>query len=299
MAPAEAGPSAEGSPTPTEAPPPLPLAVVMRPAKASRVVAIASGKGGVGKSHLACNLAIAAARSGTNTVLVDGDLGMANVDVLLGLGGRRHLGEVLDGSAQLDEVVVQRSEGLRIVPGAAGLADLADLDGAALAQTAASLSALEQGAQLLLLDLGAGVGKTVLAFAAAADELIVVTTPEPTAIADAYGLVKVLGVKLPDLRLQLVVNQAESEMEAKAVAQRLQAVVDRFLPHQSLHYLGWVPKDPTVGRAVRAQKAFLEAHPLAPASRAVLLLCEQLLGRPVGKPPGGLVARLLGAWRQG
>lgn len=268
----------------------------MRPAKAARVVAVASGKGGVGKTHLSCNLAIAAARAGVSTVLVDGDLGMANVDVLLGLGGRRHLGEVLDGSASLDEVVVQHAEGLRILPGASGLADLAELQGQELLACAEALSSLEQGAQLLVLDLGAGVGKTVLAFAAAADELLVVTTPEPTAIADAYGLVKVLGGKLPQLRLQLVVNQAESEAEAKSVALRLQAVVDRFLPEQSLHYLGWVPKDPSVGRAVRAQRAFLEAQPFAPASRAVLQLSERLLGRPLGRPAGGLVARLFAAW---
>lgn len=269
----------------------------MRPAKAARVVAIASGKGGVGKSHLSCNLALAIAQGGVRTLLVDGDLGMANVDVLLGLGGRRHLGELLDGQASLSEVLLGHREGLQVVPGASGLAELADLPPEQLAACAGALAQMEQGAELVLLDLGAGVGKNVLALAAAADELVVVTTPEPTAIADAYSLVKVLGAKLPALRLHLVVNQAESEEEAQAVACRLQAVVERFLPATQLPSLGWVPKDPAVGRAVRQQRPFLEAQPLAPASRAVLRLSAELLGRPKPNEAQGLVARLLKAWR--
>lgn len=247
------------------------------------VVAIASGKGGVGKTNLAVNLAVALASRGHRTTLLDADLGMANADVLCGLSPGRRLDTVLrdDRSAGLGSCVVDAPGGFLLVPGAVGVARVADLEAGARQRLVSGLAELESRSDTVLIDTGAGIGRDVLSFAAAADRLLVVVTPEPTSITDAYGLIKcVVGrakeqhMALP--RVSLVLNSVSSTQEARAVSARVTATCERFL-HLRPEVLGAIRLDPRVPRAVRARRPHLLSFPKCRASRDIGFIAECLL----------------------
>ena len=263
-----------------------------------RTVAILSGKGGVGKSNLALALTCALADSGNRVVLLDADLGMANIDLLCGIGGRFNLSHVVDGSRRLDEVVVPLEENVEILPGGSGLKDLADLDDTELSGVIDSLGLLEDRADIVILDTGAGIHKGVLAFALAADTTILVTTPEPTSVRDAYGVLKSLEGASPEGKeLLLVVNMAGSGGEAREVAGRILTASHQFLGRSPV-YLGHVLRDDAVGRAVRLRRPFYRLFPSAPAGLCVRRLADDLLARwgvrrGFSYPPRGLKAFFL------
>ena len=263
-----------------------------------RTVAVLSGKGGVGKSNLALALTCALADSGNRVVLLDADLGMANIDLLCGIGGRFNLSHVVDGSRRLDEVVVPLEETVEILPGGSGLKDLADLDDTELSGVIDSLGLLEDRADIVILDTGAGIHKGVLAFALAADTTILVTTPEPTSVRDAYGVLKSLEGASPEGKeLLLVVNMAGSGGEAREVAGRILTASHQFLGRSPV-YLGHVLRDDAVGRAVRLRRPFYRLFPSAPAGLCVRRLADDLLARwgvrrGFSYPPRGLKAFFL------
>ena len=263
-----------------------------------RTVAVLSGKGGVGKSNLALALTCALADSGNRVVLLDADLGMANIDLLCGIGGRFNLSHVVDGSRRLDEVVVPLEENVEILPGGSGLKDLADLDDTELSGVIDSLGLLEDRADIVILDTGAGIHKGVLAFALAADTTILVTTPEPTSVRDAYGVLKSLEGASPEGKeLLLVVNMAGSGGEAREVAGRILTASHQFLGRSPV-YLGYVLRDDAVGRAVRLRRPFYRLFPSAPAGLCVRRLADDLLARwgvrrGFSYPPRGLKAFFL------
>lgn len=263
-----------------------------------RTVAVLSGKGGVGKSNLALALTCALADSGNRVVLLDADLGMANIDLLCGIGGRFNLSHVVDGSRRLDEVVVPLEENVEILPGGSGLKDLADLDDTELSGVIDSLGLLEDRADIVILDTGAGIHKGVLAFALAADTTILVTTPEPTSVRDAYGVLKSLEGASPEGKeLLLVVNMAGSGGEAWEVAGRILTASHQFLGRSPV-YLGHVLRDDAVGRAVRLRRPFYRLFPSAPAGLCVRRLADDLLARwgvrrGFSYPPRGLKAFFL------
>lgn len=263
-----------------------------------RTIAVLSGKGGVGKSNLALALSCALADGGKRVVLLDADLGMANIDLLCGISSRFNLSHIVDGSRRLEEVVVPLEEKVEILPGGSGLKDLADLDDAELAGVIESLGSLEERADIVVLDTGAGIHKGVLAFALAADTTILITTPEPTSVRDAYGVIKSLGSPLAEEKdLLLVVNMANSEREAREVADRILTAANQFLGRSPV-YLGCVLKDETVGRAVRLRKTFYRLFPEAPAGLCVRSLADGLLRRwgdrmVLPHPPKGLKAFFL------
>ncbi|WP_299301053.1 MinD/ParA family protein [uncultured Fretibacterium sp.] len=263
-----------------------------------RTVAVLSGKGGVGKSNLALALTCALADSGNRVVLLDADLGMANIDLLCGIGGRFNLSHVVDGSRRLDEVVVSLEENVEILPGGSGLKDLADLDDTELSGVIDSLGLLEDRADIVILDTGAGIHKGVLAFALAADTTILVTTPEPTSVRDAYGVLKSLEGASPEGKeLLLVVNMAGSGGEAREVAGRILTASHQFLGRSPV-YLGHVLRDDAVGRAVRLRRPFYRLFPSAPAGLCVRRLADDLLARwgvrrGFSYPPRGLKAFFL------
>lgn len=263
-----------------------------------RTVAVLSGKGGVGKSNLALALTCALADSGNRVVLLDADLGMANIDLLCGIGGRFNLSHVVDGSRRLDEVVVPLEENVEILPGGSGLKDLADLDDTELSGVIDSLGLLEDRADIVILDTGAGIHKGVLAFALAADTTILVTTPEPTSVRDAYGVLKSLEGTSPEGKeLLLVVNMAGSGGEAREVAGRILTASHQFLGRSPV-YLGHVLRDDAVGRAVRLRRPFYRLFPSAPAGLCVRRLADDLLARwgvrrGFSYPPRGLKAFFL------
>jgi flagellar biosynthesis protein FlhG len=251
--------------------------VPVAPRRRARVVAVTSGKGGVGKTSLAANLAVAAAARGRRVVLVDADLGLANADILLGLAPRATLAEVIAGQSDLRDVLTPAPGGVLLVPGANGIAELANLDPIDRQILLKSLTTLEHEADLIVVDTGAGLGASVTEFAAAADEVLVVVTPEPTSMTDAYAVVKtlVLGGRREGLRL--AVNMSRSGQEALNVSHRLQSVCRRFLDSLDVEFAGAVPLDAAVAAAARDRRPFTLTRPQAPASRAVRQMAGRLL----------------------
>jgi len=259
-------------------------------ARRARVIAVTSGKGGVGKTNLAVNLGVAMASQGQRVGLLDADLGLANVDLILGIDPPHTLSEVVYGERELADVIVTGPGGLKVLAGGSGVYELANVSHWRLERFLRALETLDSLLDVLILDTGAGISRQVMAFNLASQEVVVVTTPEPTALADAYSVIKLVASRSAHVRVWVAVNMAPSVHEGEAVYQRLAAVCRRFLPVVP-EYLGSLPRDEAVVRAVQRQEPFVLAFPGAPASRAVLALAAKLLGRP--QPAGGGVATLL------
>lgn len=266
---------------------------------APHFVAVASGKGGVGKTHLVANLAIAAARLGARPLVVDGDLGLANVDVLLGLSPLRSVADALAGSCALAETIVDGPHGIRLLPASSARPDLATPDGRVLARFVAELRLAAEPHDLVLVDAGSGIGHVVTGLAAACARVLVVTTPEPTSVADAYAEIKVLRAAAPATRCELVVNDASDAEQARRTASRLELLARRFLD-APLPSRGWLPSDPRLRDATSLQRAVVEAFPSSRWPRALVGIAAALLSdvrdarralRPASAPP----TRTLGA----
>lgn len=242
-----------------------------------RALAVTSGKGGVGKTNVAVNLAIALSQRGRRVVVLDGDLGLANVDVVLGLCPRYSLYDVVVGERTLPEVMVEGPANLRVIPGGSGIAELANLDGGSRQRLVESLRLAERETEFLIIDTGAGIGKSVMSLLLAADEVIVVLTPEPTSLTDAYALIKVLAQGRLHRWVHLVVNRVASAVEAQQVLRRLNTVVSRFLGIE-LRFLGFIYDDPAVARAVAHQQPLLLSYPRSRAAEQFRLMANRLLG---------------------
>jgi flagellar biosynthesis protein FlhG len=262
----------------------------VRSVRLARAIAVSSGKGGVGKTNLAVNLAVSYAQMGQRVVLLDADLGLANADVLCGITPRATLEDVVTGDRTLEEVMVHAPGGFRLVPGASGVSRLADMGQLQRRSVLEQLMALERTTDVLIIDTGAGIGANSMAFAAAAHTIVVATTPEPTAIADAYVAIKTLAARGVRDGLQLVVNMAMSEDEGRAVHARMDRVARAFLSMR-VDYAGSIPHDTAVPMAVRRREPVLVGAPQAPASRAIRQLSRVLAGDCV---PGGAESQRAG-----
>lgn len=260
------------------------------PGRNCRVISVTSGKGGVGKSNLTANLALAVARLGKNVLALDADLGLANLDVIFGIRPSYTLYHAVKGRKDLVDILLSAGPGVRFVAGGSGIHELADLESEVRQALIDNLRQLETYAEVLLLDTGAGLSANVMSFVLASDEVLVVTTPEPTAMADAYGVLKTLsvhgeGMALPQIRL--VVNRVRDPEEGAAVAGRIRKVARDFL-ELDVGYLGFVLEDRVVTRAVRDQRPFLRAYPNSLASACVGNLAAALLDLPAAPPrPAG------------
>ncbi|MGE3164238.1 MAG: MinD/ParA family protein [Planctomycetota bacterium] len=244
-------------------------------AKRARVIAVTSGKGGVGKTNLSVGLGLAAADLGRRVILVDGDLGLANVDVLLDVQSRFNLSHLLSGEASVDEILVAAPGGVRILPGATGVSHMADLAEFEVQHLLRQLEQVERDSDLVIVDTGAGISRQVVQFCLASDEVVVVTTTEPPAIADAYAIIKVLGQADATVRLRLLVNRADSRACADQVAERIVTLARRFL-RLDVRPLGFVPTDPHVGRSVMDRFPFGLQYPSCPAAISVRELARVL-----------------------
>jgi flagellar biosynthesis protein FlhG len=264
------------------------------PSQPLRVVAVTSGKGGVGKTHLACNLAVLAARAGRRVLVVDADLGLANADIVLGIAPHYHLGHLLDGSAALEHVLAEGPEGVRVLAASTGVQELTQLDDAQKLRLVSALDALEDRFDLVLIDCGAGIGDNVLFFAGAAQEALLVISPEPTSLTDAYAAVKVLSQQAGVERFSVIVNPVPTEAHGREAFQKLTRVTDRFLTAR-VGFLGHVPRDENLQRALMAQRPVVELFPRSPFSRALETVARQLLERPA---PGALQGGLKFLWQR-
>lgn len=265
-----------------------------RPATA-RVVAVTSGKGGVGKTNLAVNLAVAAARFGKKVALVDLDLGLANADVVLGVTARATIAHVLSGRLSVFDALTP-AHGLLLLAGASGTESHANLPAAERERLRDAFGRLAERADLVVLDTGAGISRGVVEFAAAADEAVVVTTPEPTALVDAYAAVKLISREPDAARIRLVVNQAADRAEADRASAGVVSVARRFL-QADVDRLGYVLRDPAVGRAVMSRAPFVVAEPRSAAAECVRNLAARICGAEAR--PRGFVERVFRLLRRG
>jgi flagellar biosynthesis protein FlhG len=236
-------------------------------------LAVTSGKGGVGKTNVVANLAVAMARTGRRVTVLDADFGLANLDVLLGLSPPYTIEHVFRGNRTLSEIAVAGPAGIRVIPATSGVPDLARLDARRRAKIARGIEELRQDCDLLLIDTAAGIAENVSSMLLAADRVMVVTSPDPTALVDAYAVLKVLAHRDPHKDVGLLVNGADADEAARIHAQ-IQSACRHFLG-RSVALEGHVVHDPALEEAVRQQRAMVESHPLAPASRCF----EQLAGR--------------------
>lgn len=262
-----------------------------------RVIAVTSGKGGVGKTNVSVNLSLAMAREGSRVLLMDADLGLGNVDVLLGLKPTYNLAHLLSGERDLDEIIVEGPAGLRIVPAASGDKHMTELSAAEHAGLINAFAGLQGDIDALVIDTGAGIAENVLVFSRAAQEVIVVVCDEPASVTDAYALLKVLSTAHGVTRMQVVANMVNDAAHGRRLFDKLLRVTDRFL-EINLHYLGALPMDEYLRRAVRARQAVLEAYPLSKSAVAMAAMARQVRRWPPPRHANGqlqfFMERLLG-----
>lgn len=259
-----------------------------------RVIGVTSGKGGVGKTNVAANLAVIAAKQGERVLIIDGDLGLANVEILYGIKPNRHLGHLLDGDVELRDVLANGPGGVKVLPAGNGLQHLTRLDDGQRMRLVGALEEIEDDFDLVLLDSGAGIGDNVLFFIGAAQEALLVVSPEPTSLTDAYATIKVLCQDAGVRHYNVIVNQAGHEQMAREIFDKLASVASRFLDVR-MRWLGWLPRDENVHRAVMAQRPLVELFPSSPATRALNGIADTLINEP---PPAQLGGGLKFLWNR-
>ena len=265
--------------------------------KRARIIAVTSGKGGVGKTSVSVNLAIRLSKMGRRVILLDADLGTANADVVCNVTPNGTLAHVVAGRKTLADIMIDAPGGFRLVPGASGLAQMAALSEFERARLLQQMHDLEQDADLILIDTGAGVSPNVLSFAIAADQLLVVTTPEPTAITDAYAVIKTIHRQLETPDIRVLVNMVRDSSEGRNVYQRINAVCHRFLKLNT-RYAGHIKIDPRVSLSVRQRSPFTIEHPNCDASECIGQLAHRM-DRHAADPKGAGLLRRMAMWLAG
>jgi len=241
----------------------------------SRVLAVTSGKGGVGKTNVVAGLAMSLARVGQRVLVLDADFGLANLDILLGLTPTHTLEHVLRGEKLLEEIILDGPLGIKVIPASSGIQELTRLDTMAELRLVQGLQRVAEGQDWLLIDTAAGIHDSVIKLIMAAQEIVLVTTPEPTSLVDAYAMVKVIHLRDPKKPIWVLVNNAQMPSEAEETLEQLQAATLRFLGRE-LNILGMIPSDPHILQAVRQQRGVVELYPRSPSAQAFRLFADQL-----------------------
>ncbi len=255
-------------------------------AGAVKVIAVTGGKGGVGKTNVSVNLSYALSQMGRRVVLMDADLGLANVDVMMGLSSNRNISDVLAGQCRLRDVLIPVNENFSIVPASSGTQEMTMLSVHEHAELIHAFNDLAEDLDVLVIDTAAGISESVVSFVRAAQEVLVVVCDEPTSITDAYALIKLLNRDYHTARFRVLANMVHTEQEGRNMFAKLQTVTDRFL-EVTLQYVGSIPYDETVRKAVQRQTAVLEAFPKSKAALSYRQLATKADAWPVLTTPRG------------
>lgn len=249
--------------------------------KLAKIITVTSGKGGVGKSNTVVNMALSLKELGKEVVILDADLGLANIEILLGVIPNYNLSHLLNGSKSIEEIIEQNEDGIKFISGGSGINELMFLTKENITQFASNISHLEKQADFILIDTSAGITDAVLSFCRLAHEIIFITTPEPTSITDAYALIKTLqsksNIELPEIKI--LVNKAESRSEAEQVHDKLANVCKHFL-NINIGYLGHILFDYNVMKAAKLQEPICKRFPRSSASRAYKAIAKDLIELP-------------------
>jgi flagellar biosynthesis protein FlhG len=258
----------------------------MNQSRLIKVIAVTGGKGGVGKTNVTLNTAISLAQQGKRVMVLDADLGLANVDVLLGLRVEKNLSHVLSGECTLDEVLVEGPYGIKIAPASSGSQSMTELTPTEHAGLIRAFSELQSQIDVLIVDTAAGISDMVLSFSKASQDIIMVVCDEPTSLTDAYALIKILNKEHGIFRFKIVANMVRSMREGDELFSKLTKVTNRFLD-VALELVAVIPFDENVRKSVRKQKAIVEAFPTSPAAIAIRRLARKAIEWPIPNQPGG------------
>lgn len=251
-----------------------------------RVIAVTGGKGGVGKTNVSLNMAIALANMDKEVMLMDADLGLANIDVLLGLHPKYNLQHVIRGERTLEEVIVEGPSGIKVIPASSGIKDMSELSPNQHAGLVRAFSEINHKLDVLIIDTAAGISDSVVTFTRASQEVIVVVCDEPASITDAYAMIKLLNREHGLFRFRVLANMTQSAQQGRDVYEKIVKVTDRFLD-VAMDYIGCIPRDEYLVKAIRKQRAVVEAYPRSKASIAFKTLAEKTTKWPVPKTAGG------------
>lgn len=254
----------------------------------SKVITITSGKGGVGKTNITVNLAITLSKMGHRVAVIDADLGLANIDVVFGIMPRFTLVDVIKNGKNVMDVLCTGPKNVKFLSGGSGVEDLTRLTQIELEKFIRNIALLDKLADIILIDTGAGISENVVRFVMAADDVVIVTTPEPTAITDAYALIKAVGVRNKNKTVKLIINKTENAIEAQTAMQKLNTVSQKFL-NLKLQFLGYVTNDSMVPRAVKQQKPFVILYPECAAAKNLAEIAKKIIKTaPNAQREGGI-----------
>lgn len=246
--------------------------------KGTRIICVSSGKGGVGKTSITVNVALALAQAGKRVLLVDGDLGLANVDIVLGLSVKHTVRETVEAGAALADILVQIEPGFFVLPASSGVPEMASLSVEEQTFLTNALEDMMGDFDYVLIDCAAGIGESVLWFNRWAEHSAVILAPDPTSMTDAYALIKVMAAQFGRQEFHIIVNNVKSQKEGSELFKSMAAVLKNFLRIEP-QLLGILPSDSAVSKAIRAQKPFLQATPEAKASQAVRVVAERIIAQ--------------------
>jgi flagellar biosynthesis protein FlhG len=251
-----------------------------------KVIAVSGGKGGVGKTNVSLNTAIALGQMGKRVLVLDADLGLANVDVMLGLRVQRNLSHVISGESELDDIIIDGPAGIKIIPATSGTQSMVDLTPSEHAGLIRAFSDMQTQFDVLVVDTAAGISDMVLSFARAAQDVMLVVCDEPTSITDCYALMKLLSRDHGVFKFKVVANMVRSPREGQQLFAKLTKVTDRFLD-VALELVGVVPFDENIRKSVRKQQVIVEAFPDSPAAKAFKALAKNVMDWPIPHQPSG------------